>query len=567
MIRSFFNRESGWKCLLFLIGFSYFVAWMIAGYPYRAVPCDDTGFIFFARALGFPQAIHSPYPVTLLLLKEFDRVWNFLTFSLHPDSSLLFMSVFENTGILLLVGFLTWELTRRPIAGCLASLVYAFNAWPAQYHTYYSYTTTSIFFSIFSFYYLIKGYLRYTSPQPSGSAFFLSLAGLALGLFFWSGASGMVMVFFQGVAFLVLFRHALFRRQFLPFWAYAVPFLLVIFIFSLNSGKPLWDHFGKNLGANHDIRAIHLSYTPLEAKYGVNPRMPLFTLLHMGLKVYTPYLLLAFWGAALLYGSLRIFRRVSGVPTSSGEKALSVLAIIAFAHPLIIDFLPFTKLARAHFGVLPYLVAATVAMVFLLLDLEFLRGLRIVRPALAAVLIAVFCYDARAHIGISREIRRVRTSAPEMLQPMLQDIELYMVREDPHAVYICRWLRGLPITVTNVNRIGQIRPTPGKKIGLLFGPVGEYSSRVSSINMAFPTDIPGDIFPDRQPLRLPYFSTLPCFMMEQEVCEALFFQGRVTDYRKDTQQLSLYIFDRIEKKDIEELTLKFKDLSVWPPRP
>jgi hypothetical protein len=46
----------------------------------------------------------------------------------------------------------------------------------------------------------------------------------------------------------------------------------------------------------------------------------------------------------------------------------------------------------------------------------------------------------------------------------------------------------------------------------------------------------------QEPVRLPYYSAFPAFAAEEEVMETMFFRGKLPDFRKESQQLSLYLF-------------------------
>ncbi len=327
------------------------------------------------------------------------------------------------------------------------------------------------------------------------------------------------MVLILGSAFLL---HR--KRLALAFILPAVYFGL-LFPFNLFNGHVYLVQLSNNLNCQQPADTA--------AKLGAVPAPPFFTLGHI-LGAFEPGTLAALGLLAVLgaFGWGRA-RSGEGETDNTGAAAQWLLGLV-LAHAVIIDLLPFTKLARGQFVVFPALILGLA----LLGRQLWLRCNR--RTWLAAGLLIL----AGLHLGESgRFLYRIREARLGAINAgLFQPGRLRLWAQDPRAPMLAAWLKCYaPRLVDDLSQMqaGEV---------LLLGPQGPGSGMCiakpkkplneSGLEMDFSFDLSQLQSRAVKITRLPFYAYFPSFQLEHELGQALYWHGDIPDYRQERLQLS-----------------------------
>jgi hypothetical protein len=518
-----------------LFSAAYFLFWSRLDYPYRLFPTDDEWYrMLLQTGIIQKQVWESHHPTFLATLELFFVLLKKI--GADPYSSLLLTTTFPNALTLVLIALLIRKISGSAVAAFAGMAVFAASAWPYTYHIMFSYTPLSAMLSTASVYFMVLAYFRFGAGKRWVGFLHLLLSLLASSLFFWSSASSPAFLLLQLAVFLVLFRKFIFDLS-------NARVFLILFVLALGTAAgflymPSWDqrmvHLQNNIVGNH-FQVAKLKFKD----WNPSETQPLFTFFRVGFQIYPPWAMVAYLGllAAAVFKAFR--SRIQGRPLSSSDKIVLTCFLFPILHSLVIDLLPSTKLGRVHFVVYPLMVSGLAAGAA-----AWLQALNSsARKIAGGILLILFGVHAFSNASLMREMRNRHESAPRYLKT-LKGVDLYVLKEDPHAVGLSKWMEDVPLKPIGVDDFNRLLKTgeSGPAKALLVGPTGTNSSKLSIMSAVLFQDLEVQIAPPLEPVRLPYYSAFPAFAMEEEVLETMFFRGRLPDFRKESQQLSLYLF-------------------------
>jgi hypothetical protein len=506
----------------------YFISWQHFAYPYRIFPSDDKGFYGkFLETKSFSDAFSTYMPVYFAFVKT---IYNLLVLhnpSHSPMSTLLGSTLLANSVILFLLCLIIYRITKSYFSSFLGAIIYGTSAYPANYFFLYSYTPVATMLIL-----LALSIVLSINYSENSNKLLLILSGMLTGLFFWSSPSSavMVMLFALVVCFLHLSNN---KNNFPKMVLFLLALLITIAIFSYNSIPSLLIHVKENIHTEHYSQALD--------KFGYIPKAPFFSFFHI-LGVYNVPLL-AFFSlcSIVMFASFVIKVKKFGITalirkiTTSDENIylLYLLLAIIWLHLLIIDILPTTKLGRTHFVVYP--------LVIILISSSFSFMHRYINSSIVNRLLAglIAVVIVIANITFSGKLIYAKTAIPNYLEttynPAIQDI--FCVREDPHCLRIMPLLEDFNMRneIDLETFIHEKLPNKKYPIGLILGPQGK-DSGLSIMNHCVLNDFNIDkrykkkLFKSaKASVILPYYSQFPSFLMEEEICQALFFEGKIND--------------------------------------
>jgi hypothetical protein len=400
----------------------------------------------------------------------------------------------------------------------------------------FSYTPLSAMLSTASVYFMVLAYFRFGAGERWKGGGHLILSLLSASLFFWSSASSPAFLLLQLAVFLVLFRRFILDRSNARVFS-------ILFVLALGTAAgflymPSWDQ--RMIHLQNNIVGNHFQVAKLKFKdWNPSETQPLFTFFRVGFKIYPPWAMTAYL-VLLSVTLLQSFRsRIQGKALSASEKIILTCFLFPILHSLVIDLLPSTKLGRVNFVVYPLMVAGIAAGAA-----SWFRTMNASsRKITGALLVLLFGVHAFSNASLMREMRNRHEAAPRYLKT-LKDVELYVLKEDPHAVGLSKWMENVPLKPIGVDEFNRLLDSEasGPAKALLVGPTGPNSSKLSIMSAVLFQDLSLELARPQEPVRLPYYSAFPAFAAEEEVMETMFFRGKLPDFRKESQQLSLYLF-------------------------
>lgn len=549
----------------------YFVAWSLLASPFRAFPSDDghvaSNLIDIAGStLGYLSALNYSNPVYYLLDYSVFRFCDVIVpAGCDPGEVILRIAVASNAAIVLLLGLLVFMLTRSLFAQVAVQVVYAFAAWPVTYHFMVSYTVTTAALALLVFC-LIIGSSQGARLRPG-------IAGIATGLVLWSSSSGplttgvliitVVLLLWDGCGWRELLVPSRYDWRRLGF--FAAGFLACAAFFGYFGLQPYIEHLIHNINSDHSAGAYR--------RFGYVPEPPLFSYAHI-LDVYGR--------TGLLISVIAL----TAVPFLAGKMIRvkihkrAVQAVIAFGmfvvlHAILIDSLPTTKLGRTHFPAYPVSLAVICIAGFLMY--AWLKEATRERRALPMLLLFGLVAMIYEGVHMSAETWRVRTAAAQYMNDLRPTAKFYVLRDDPHqwqmritfdwqlyrygppavsdqgqsfVELVPRGSRDQMIDVLEDKVLPSLLEKPRRTgLALLLGPHGHGSGLSVAAFAMGPDFYPGKM-PDLRMLNseikevrvLPYYMHYPPFLLEEEICQALYFDGKIPDYRNPYMGITVLRF-------------------------
>lgn len=508
--------------LLFFGSVAYFIIWMILSYPYRFFPSDDGYFYNFVTNENIHHALNSWFPIQLFSLIGFKCIWSI--FSDNLLQTLLFSTVVSNSITLFFLTLIVFRITKSKLAAILGMVLYGTSAWPVNYYFFYSYTVFSTMLFTCAVFFIIEAYLK-----PTKKILFISLAGIAIGCLFWSSTSSAVAIALLFLSFLFIFSPLKDTNNKKAVILYSVLCYFVISLFLSSSGSVLIGHLSGNINTDHFTHALK--------KFEYIPKPPFLSFFHI-MKVYNWLLLILFLIVSIFFIVL-FLRKNNLLPRI--KLLFSLFAIICF-HSIIIDVLPFTKLARTHFIVYPIFIIVSVSMLYFVLN-SFSNRKKLSYVFSSILFVFVIYYN----ISFCFEIITVKQKTPKYLSMMPFKSWIFLLKEDPHASYLSLYLKKLNVHIISMRDFIQTLPKFRKTVVLLIGPHGSDSGN-SVLKACYSNDFHPENLNGYQLLKpikrviLPYFSYFPSFLFEEEICQALYFEGKIPNYKLDSKNITLLLF-------------------------
>lgn len=510
---------------------SYAVSFLLVALPYRLFPSDDllyyqvllkdtTGLPGLLSHPPAPTYIHPIYAQYLILCRE---LWEWLA-PISP-SFLVFANLLANMVSLTMIFMICRRVTGSMAWALAAGLLFATSAWTSNYYFIFSPApfTVALILAAFTL------QLRAINRDSIVHRLSLAACGLLLAVAFWCSPSAAVAVSLVMVTFPLLAgwgREE--RRQTLVgciclSTGFAVVFVPYLFI----SGQTYLFHILDNINTYH--------YQDAMEKFGFLPSSPTFSFFRL-LFFYSPL-------EALLFAPLATAATAfifSGHRHDQHLRFAVILAFFCLAHAVAVDLLPTTKLGRTHFNAYPFLTLFLIAAGhWLFYRIKPGRGRQITGIAITLVLSAVVIFSIRGVLAT----RTARFALPEFVASQPQTTDIYLLRDDPHAVYIEQWL--------DDRRVRKVAPPPEQLIResratnlhgmLIVGPTGEGSGN-SILDSAYLQDFKPQLplASVVQPTLLPYYAFHPPFLFEEEICQALYFSGKIPKADSPDAQLKIF---------------------------
>ncbi len=492
---------------------------MALNYPYRPFPTDEIW--AYSLPLKGEDWLASD---SSILLNSPVHIYSLLAAKMITDllrlpwfQAFLVTSSLALSSTAFLLGLTVQAVTGRLLFSLGATLLFVVSAWSQSYLHFYTYAPVAALFMMVSLYCFTRYYLA-----ESRSRWLAAASGLSVGLFFLSSSSAKLLAGILAAAYMVLTLLPSDRRKKADsLWMLAatlVPTTALIPIYL----RPLLSHLQENISAGNGIDCLK--------KYGFLPTTPFFSYFHL-LGVYsTPMLLVLL--ASLLIAVLQ-WKKILRLGRP-GIMLLFLLAVV-LCHTVILDLLPFTKLGRTQFPLLPLTIAA-LAIMFA----EFPYGRQLGRW----IFLGVLCIAIPLEIDTSTRTWQARRGAPDKLDHIAEPTAIVVLNEDPHADFITNWLQydaEFKIPLSFLPKAVQSRTTA---IALIVGPTGPNSGKSilrHSIMDDFYFALPPNI--DTMPSwtgTLPYYAHYPLFMMEEENSQCFFFRHQVPDSAAPESQLKVF---------------------------
>ena len=498
------------------LGTGQFLAFLLA-LPYRLFPSDDLSYYQHIVAGGdefiglftHPTTYRYVHPIYYNYLFLCRQIWR--TFAEVSPSVLIFANLLANTVSLTMI-----VLTCRRVTGSVAwasgaGLIFATSAWATNYYFFFFYAPFPVALILTGFTLLIYGsYRETTTPRPMT----FMVSGLLLALAFWSSPSAAVSVaLVLAVSPFVCGTQSDGRRHTLLacIWL-AVGFIMVFLPYAFISGPAYLSHILDNVNS--------AAYQEAFKKIGyvlVSPQFSFFRVLF----VYSPT-------EALLFSILAIVSLFSffrhRFNSERGLRLCAILAALCLTHTLVVDLLPTTKLGRTHFHAYPFVIIfLAVAGHWVLNQQPADRNRKIIGRVLLFFLALTVVFS----IAQILKTRTARFAVPEFLEKHAHVTNIYLLGEDPHAVFISQWLQDPRIEFIDtktMNRIFWTAAATDRHELVIIGPTGSDSGNSILQSASLPDFVPA--IPDRIAERfayLPYYAYLPNFLFEEETCLALYF--------------------------------------------
>lgn len=548
-------------CLIASCVLVYGVVWLWLGTPYRFFPSDDRKAWELIAKVSTPASFLPQYLTTNFAVYGLAAVLRPVT-GLTP-SLLIVIAVLCNA--LTMGGLAVWayRLTQQVWASGLVLVLFATCAWPTTYLFFWFYAPVA------AVYVVATAFALFESFRPGRYRWVWLASGLiGLGVCFFSCVSAAVIVGLLGLTTLLVHGWPLVRKTvklvrakprnlgvalggiLVAGWLVAVPTGLLNR--ALDYAAVYRQHLAENVKGGH--------YNNFLNKFGYEPKLPALT----GVWVISRYswaLLGGYLGATVLAAYLLINARKSKTteigkkPAGRNRGAVSVaapanrltaletnlvlLAGLTWAHEIIVDALPTTKLARTHYMVFPLICLLLALAAFWLWNRRRDKSGRALQFGLAGLVVV-----ASAE-GVYRTAKswETRYALPRFLERRLPEVnELIFIGQDPHSQFLAAWLSSWKTTVVDGNTFNPHEAGVGGTKAMIVGPTGPGSGNSVFLEGCLPDLVPfsasayaahfgGEI------KGFPCAAYNPLFCLEEENCQALLWKRKIPDPAADPQKL------------------------------
>lgn len=511
--------------LSFLGAIIYFAVWSYLASPYRFFPSDDKGVYFsFLQEKSIWEAFYTHQPVTLIFLKVSAKVCSI--FSSDKLSGFIFFCIISNSITLFLLNLMVYKITGSITAAFMSMLLYGTSAWPANYYFLFSYAPFASMLSLSGVYFLYNSYIN-----EKRKIFYIISSGVLCGLLFWSSPSAPLMILLIISALFYLFPVRLKGNQKILRSYLATIFSVIIIFFISGSGPYMLVHLFENL-KGHYLDAYN--------KFGYIPKSPFISFLWIAGTYNLPLIILFMACTIFVLSFLKNKKWVNDIEAFKNKKFLLILGAIIWIHIIAIDILPFTKTARNHFQIYPLLCIVTPSFLYFM-GSEFFYNYKKKFLIFICILTALILF---INVQSCAKIIYSRTSIPKNLALIDQKVQLYILNEDPHSAYLLTWLSEFNIErVTAGNFLDKVLLRGNKKMGLIVGPTG-FNSGISALRHCCLEDFfieqatMDQLLKNSKVVKLPYYSNFTPFLLEEEICQAMYFSGKVPS----TSSITLFLW-------------------------
>lgn len=499
---------------------------IVLNFPYRPVPTDEL--VSYSHVLhGFgwlrsnseilmnsPLHIFSLQPGRLLVAIS----------GLPSLQTFLVTSALCLNGIALLLGLTVYTATRRILFGSGAAILFLVSAWPQEYLHFYTYAPVAGLFMMASLYCFTRYFL-----VENENVWLVRASGLYAGLFFLSSSSAkLTAVILFAFYTLLITRSPRLRETCHYFFLISSALLPVIIFLPLYLG-PLVAHLGTNITAGNGVECLQ--------KYGFSPSIPFLSFFYL-LKIYSPMLLLF-----LLLTMLIAILQWNKLLNQGGQSRLMLALLgVIVTHTVVLDLLPFTKLGRTQFPLMPLTIVA-----ISLLFANFPSGKLIGKW----IFIVFIILAVPLEISSSARTWDSRRTAPTQLEKLPATTKFVVLETDPHHEFIISWL-GYDMQIIRSTDIPGLIQSSNSPIALIVGPTGKNSGKsilrhsiMDDYYFSLPDNI--SILPTMVK-KLPYYAHYPLFMMEEENSQCFFFRHQVPDPDSPESKLIVYFWPANENK-------------------
>lgn len=514
---------------LFFIVLFYILISIKIGYPYRLFPSDDQLFTQMVSFNNFDSLLKTYNPVFLLMLSFFKYITPFFT----SQYDFLFVS---NIVCTILTTFLLIYILKRlnlnTYLAFTAAIIVMFSAWTANYNFMYSYTILASTLFIISLALLIEA--KCDESNSKKALLFTFSSGMIAGLYFWSSSSAVPILFFEMIFVgCIFFKNILASLKKVLLWCGGV-FVVVISFFG-SSFIPYLLHLMQN------IHTVH--YTYALQRFGYIPKTLFFSFFRI-LDYYSPCSLFLLITCAAFCG-IYVFNKkfINKSFLTLSEQIVFLLGIFVFANAFLVDILATTKLARTYYPIFLVSIIFILGAIQIVLNQLNKTYLKYKKYAII-LLIVILSADCAFNAVQLRQLFVVKQYTPHYLANLKNTI-IYTLSEDPQGMDIDRWLEDYnvnPIAKKDLSYVILANRQKHVKTGLLLSAKGNKSG-YTILKQCILSDNKLNI--QVKPLKrvlLPYFAYYPSFFLEEEISQALYFQGKIPDYRDADKQMELFIY-------------------------
>ncbi|MDF1552821.1 MAG: hypothetical protein P1P84_07155 [Deferrisomatales bacterium] len=290
--------------------------------------------------------------------------------------------------------------------------------------------------------------------------------------------------------------------------AYTLIVLSVVALTVIFSNDNIINHLQENLISYHKYDAFD--------KFWYVPQSPYFTFFRIG-AVLEPFVFAAF---ASLF-ALRVFVKQN----SNLRPVTTALICFVVAHALLIDALPFTKLSRSHFAVYPLVILAVALMaddcVRKWYRSRVLRRFCLIGLLLCGTGSVAMGFQSWGHLVAAKQV------SAQGIVDLAGGGPVVMLADDPFREFVSWWLRRDVLALP----LGDIVHTIEAGGVFILGPHGEGSGNTVLLHCSladfYAPNIDSIAGRDTKSYQFPYYAYTPHFSFEEEICQALYFEGKI----------------------------------------
>ncbi|MCE9546901.1 MAG: hypothetical protein K8T25_15605 [Planctomycetia bacterium] len=511
------NSTLAWLGLTLVLIAAFSAQWIFQAVPYRMFPSDDGMYFASARSpLDDPSCRAHQFFVGLTLC-AFGKIYQ--QFTPLTMSVLPVLGVVCYAATMFLLSLMAYRATRSLIASGLAMVLFGTSAWPATYLQFWFCAPITVAVGTLCLFCIVEA-----SRRGGAGRLWALAAGLTAGMCLACEVAASIYVALC-VALMCLACWPLSKRGGQLTLVVFLGGLLIGYLLFMRGHEGDWlRHVAHNLTSDHP--------TDAQAKFHFVPKPPRWVALWI-LWRYSLVLPVALVLASAAYlwhiGRGRMFNRATRpAALSAADKLLGFTGLLVWSYFLVVDCLPTSKLGRAHFLVYP--------AVCLFLGVAAQQATGWLRPGwrryyFAAVALAVIVCAVQG-IDTSWDMSARRQSLPRYLAKTLGAMELFLLREDPHANYLKLWLStDRDCTVIAAADFNAARRRLHNQAALLLGPSGVDSGNSilrHGCNPDFNLEGVGLVRPAGATVTaFPYYAYCPPFCLEEENCQGLLYAGMI----------------------------------------